>query len=138
MRAVFDTNVVISALVFGRRLSWLRRAWTSGAVIPIVCRETTAELLRVLSYPKFRLDAMEREILLGDYLPFAEIAVLPKPLPDLPAACRDRDDAVFLHLAIASHAELLVSGDSDLTVLADACPVESPETLRRLLGIEGE
>lgn len=74
MRAVFDTNVVISALVFGRRLAWLRRAWASGAVVPVVCRETAAELLRVPSYPKFRLDAMEREILLADYLPFAEVA----------------------------------------------------------------
>jgi putative PIN family toxin of toxin-antitoxin system len=136
MRAVFDTNVVISALVFGRRLNWLRRAWASGAVIPVVCRETAAELLRVLSYPKFRLDATEREILLADYLPFAETAVLPEPLPVLPAACRDRDDAVFLHLAVASRAELLVSGDSDLTLLADAHPIASPETLRQLLGIE--
>lgn len=134
MRAVFDTNVVISALVFGRRLLWLRRVWASGAVIPVVCRETAGELLRVLSYPKFRLDAMERENLLADYLPFAEIAVLPQPLPVLPAACRDRDDAVFLHLAIASRAELLVSGDADLTALAGAYRVASPEALRRLLG----
>lgn len=136
MRAVFDTNVVISALVFSRRLSWLRRAWATGAVIPVVCRETAAELLRVLSYPKFRLDAMERESLLADYLPFTEIAVLPHPLPVLPEACRDRDDAVFLHLAIASRAELLVSGDSDHAVLANAYPVASPESLRRSLGIE--
>jgi uncharacterized protein len=136
VRAVFDTNVVISALVFGRRLAWLRRVWAEGAVIPVVCRETTAELLRVLTYPKFRLGAMEREVLLADYLPFAEIATLPQPLPDLPAACRDRDDAVFLHLSIASHADLLISGDADLTVLAGAYPVASPETLRRSLDRE--
>jgi putative PIN family toxin of toxin-antitoxin system len=136
VRAVFDTNVVISALVFGRRLFWLRRAWASGTVCPVVCRETATELLRVLSYPKFCLGALEREILLADYLPFAEIAVLPQPLPDLPETCRDRDDAVFLHLAIASRAELLVSGDSDLTVLSDAYPIASPEILRQMLGIK--
>ena len=79
---------------------------------------------------------MEREILLADYLPFAEIAVLPASLPALPATCRDRDDAIFLHLAIASRAELLVSGDSDLAILADAYPVASPETLRQSLGID--
>ena len=134
MRAVFDTNVVVSALVFGRRLAWLRRAWASGAVTPVVCRETAAELLRVLSYPKFRLDGSERDVLLADYLPFAEIATLAEPLPVLPAVCRDRDDAVFLHLAIASRADLLVSGDTDLTVLAGAYQVASPEELRQLLG----
>ena len=133
MRAVLDTNVVISALIFGRRLLWLRRAWASGTVIPIVCRETVAELLRVLAYPKFRLDAAERETLLADYLPFADIVLLPDPLPDLPAACRDRNDAVFLHLAIASRAELLISGDDDVAVLAAAYPVASPAELRRRL-----
>lgn len=79
---------------------------------------------------------MERDILLADYLPFAEAAILPEPLPVLPVARRDRNDAVFLHLAIASRAELLVSGDADLTILADACPVALPGTLRQLLGID--
>jgi uncharacterized protein len=133
MRVVCDTNVVVSALVFGRRLRWLRQAWSSGEVIPIVCRETAAELLRVLAYPKFRLSATEREVLLGEYLPFAEVAHLPEPPPELPTACRDHSDAPFLQLALATHAELLISGDEDLTVLATAYPVASPATLRRLL-----
>ena len=136
VRAVFDTNVVVSALLFGRRLGWLRRAWATGAVTPIVCRETASELLRVLAYPKFRLNAGERETLLVDYLPFTETAVLPDPLPPLPLACRDRDDAVFLHLAIGSKADVLVSGDRDLAVLARAYVVISPGTLRRR--IEGD
>jgi predicted nucleic acid-binding protein len=100
---VFDTNVVVLALIFGRCLRWLRRAWVTGTVIPIVCRETAAELVRVLTYPKFLLDSDERETLLGDYLPFAEVAHLPDELPDLPLACRDRDDdLVVLAAAIGS------------------------------------
>ncbi|HEX7390784.1 MAG TPA: PIN domain-containing protein, partial [Acidiphilium sp.] len=95
MRAVFDTNIVVSALVFGRRLAWLRSAWANGAATPIVCRETATELVRVLGYPKFRLTPSEREVLLADYLPFAETARLPAPLPALPIACRDRDDVAF-------------------------------------------
>ncbi len=133
MRAVFDTNVVLSTLVFGRRLAWLRHAWASGAVTPILCRETAAELLRVLAYPKFRLDGAERDALLAEYLPFAEIVALPDPRPLVPVACRDRDDVMFLHLALASGAEVLVSGDKDLTVLAAAYPVVSPAMLRRRL-----
>jgi putative PIN family toxin of toxin-antitoxin system len=136
VRAVFDTDVVVSALVFGHRLRWLREAWASGAVSPIVCREAVAELLRVLVYPKFRLDAADRDALLADYLPFAEIVPLPNPRPDLPVACRDRNDAVFLHLAIVSRADVLVSGDADLTVLASAYPVVSPATLQQHLGTQ--
>lgn len=130
---MFDTNVVVSALIFGRRLQWLRRAWVTGAVIPVVCRETAAELVRVFTYPKFRLDLDERETLLGDYLPFAEVAYLPAELPELPLACRDRHDAIFLHLMIASRADLVVSGDYDLAVLAAAYPVVSPTTLQQRL-----
>lgn len=136
MRAVFDTNIVLSALIFGRRLLWLRRAWASAAVTPIVCRETVTELLRVLAYPKFRLDGAEREALLAEYLPFAETAHLRDAPPDLPLSCRDRDDVVFLRLALASRADLLVSGDQDLTVLASAYPVVSPAGLRQLLAPE--
>ena len=132
---VFDTNVVVSALVFGSRLAWLRQAWARGAVTPIVCRETVAELLRVLAYKKFRLDAVSRDLLLADYLPFVETAALPDTPPLLPLACRDRDDVVFLHLAIDSRADFLVSGDADLTVLASAYPVLSPAALRQRAAI---
>jgi putative PIN family toxin of toxin-antitoxin system len=123
VRAVFDTNVVVSALVFGRRLAWLRQAWASATVVPVVCRPTADELLRVLAYPKFHLGAAEQRLLLEDYLPFAEIVPLPDPPPALPVVCRDRDDAVFLQLALGAGAEVLVSGDADLAVLQGATPV---------------
>jgi putative PIN family toxin of toxin-antitoxin system len=115
VRVVFDTNIVLSALVFGRRLAWLRGAWARGVVVPVVCRETTAELLRVLSYPKFELTRTERGLLLAEYLPFAEVARLPASLPILPVACRDRDDVVFIQLAVAAKIDWLVSEDSRRT-----------------------
>lgn len=133
MRAVFDTNLVVSALLFGRRLRWLRRAWADGAVTPIVCRETVAELLRVMAYPKFRLGALDRETLLAEYLPVAEVVALSSPPPMLQVASRDSDDDIFLHLAVAGHADVLVNGDDDMIALAGAYPVVSPETLRDLL-----
>jgi uncharacterized protein len=116
VRAVFDTNVVVSALIFGRRLAWLRHTWASGKLTPVVCQETTSELLRVLAYPKFRLDAAERTALLENYLPYAEIVPLPDSLLRLPATCRDRDDLIFLRLSIAAGVPL-VTGDADFKVL---------------------
>jgi uncharacterized protein len=140
MRAVFDTNVVVSALVFGKRLAWLRHAWTVGVLVPVVCRPTAEELLRVLAYPKFRLDPAEQQVLLEGYLPYAEISHLPVPMPPLPVACRDRDDAVFLQLALAAEVNVLVSGDRDLAVLRDVLRpilVMSAAELRTVLG-EGQ
>ena len=123
MRAVFDTNIVVSALIFSGRLAWLRGAWASGTLAPVICRQTTAELLRVLAYPKFRLSAEDRAGLLEDYLPYAEIITLQDPVPPLAVTCRDRKDAIFLSLAIAAGIPLL-SGDADLTVLRRSVSVE--------------
>ncbi len=123
MRVVIDTNVVLSALVFKGRLGWLRGAWARREVVPLVCRETTTELLRVLGYPKFKLTPAEQKILIGDYLPFAEVVTLPDPLPDLPVSCRDLDDMIFIQLAVAGAAECLVSGDTDVAVLRSLAPI---------------
>jgi len=133
LRLVFDTNVVVSALVFSRRLAWLRLAWVSGVAVPVICRETAAELIRVIAYPKFRLDPAEQAALLTDYLPFAETARLPAALPSLPTACRDRTDMVFIQLAICAGVDALVSGDAELTELQLSIPVISAATLHGML-----
>ena len=62
-------------------------------------------------------------MLLEDYLPYAEIVTMPTKLPDLPIQCRDRDDAVFLNLAIIAQTPL-ISGDTDLTILKTSAPIE--------------
>ena len=70
IRAVLDTNVLVSALLFENgRLSWLRTSWQSSQVIPLLAQPTALELLRVLAYPKFKLLPQERDQLLGDLLP---------------------------------------------------------------------
>ena len=116
-RVVLDTNVVVSALLFERgRLSWLRPSWMAGDFRPLVSRATAAELLRVLSYPKFHLTDQEIEALLGDFLPFSEpveVKEAAAALPRLP----DPDDRIFLQLAEAGTAEFLVTGDQDLLAL---------------------
>lgn len=122
MRVVLDTNIVLSASVFRRgKLAWLRPAWESGLFVPLVNRETSKELLRVLTYPKFKLSATEIEYLFSCYLRYAEVITMQETLPTLPE-CRDTDDQVFLRLAIAAQADVLVTGDNDLLDLAGQTP----------------
>ncbi len=119
LRIVFDTNTVVSALLFrAGRLDWLREVWHEKTVIPLTNKATAQELYRVLSYPKFGLPEADREELLGDYLPFAELVKMPARLPTLPR-CRDADDQKFVELAHVAKASMLVTGDKDLPVLAD-------------------
>ena len=138
-RLVLDTNVLVSALLFhAGSLSWLRAAWQSETVQPLASRQTTAELIRVLAYPRFGLVEDERQDLLDDYLPWCETVAVPAPPPTVPR-CRDPFDHVFLELALAGRADALVSGDGDLLALAEAFPVPilvPAEARDRLLGSE--
>lgn len=119
-RAVLDTNVLISALLFrSGRLSWLRQAWQTMALRPVMAKPTTEELLRVLAYPKFRLTAAEVEALLEELLPWVEVFAAPIPSVVLRWTVRDPKDQIFLDLALAAGADLLVTGDTDLLVLSD-------------------
>jgi putative PIN family toxin of toxin-antitoxin system len=132
-RVVFDTAVVVSALVFPKgRLAWMRDSWRSRDVVPLVSRPTVEELIRVLAYPKFKLAGAEREDLLGDFLPYAEV---PKTKPSGAALprCRDPGDQMFIELADASNADAVVTGDDDLLVLARRfkIPILTPEAWRR-------
>jgi putative PIN family toxin of toxin-antitoxin system len=121
---MLDTNVVLSALVFASGpTARLRLAWQAGHCLPLVSRATAAELLRVLAYPKFKLGTAEREELLADYLPYAEVVTVPEPPPATPD-CRDPHDLPFLHLALAGRAQTLITGDQDLLVLAGLLPFE--------------
>jgi putative PIN family toxin of toxin-antitoxin system len=134
---VFDTNTVISSLLFSQgRLAWLRDAWRTQRLIPLVSEQTVSELLRVLAYPKFGLDPEDRIELLGDYLPFAEVITLSQVPEDLPE-CRDPFDQPFLELASIAAAEALVTGDHDILELKDALPFEvlTPMELMQRLGL---
>ena len=134
LRVVLDTNVVLSALVFGGGTAGrVRLAWQRGLIIPLASTATIQELVRVLAYPKFRLSAPEQQELLADYLPFVEVVDIPQPPPRVPD-CRDPMDLPFLYLAVAGKAKVLVSGDRDLLDITETfarysrCPIQSLES----------
>ena len=126
---------MLSALVFPRgRLTPLREAWQQGRCEPLVSKATVAELVRVLAYPKFRLDAGQQRELLADYVPYATAVAMPAKAPRTPD-CRDPFDVPFLQLAVAGKADALVSGDRDVVSLAGrlACAILTPEQFLKSL-----
>jgi uncharacterized protein len=135
-RIVFDTTTVVSALVFrAGAQSWLRSHWIESACVPLISQATAAELVRVLTYAKFRISPDDQRELLADYLPYCEVVSVKRKCP---VVCRDSRDQPFLELAYAGDAASLVSGDKDLLALAGRTRflIESPETYRRRMQSE--
>jgi len=115
IRAVLNTNVVISALLFSGPPSQLVPAWQSGRLRPVVSGPIFDEYLRVLAYPKFELTSAQiRGLVEEDLLPFIETTTA--PLAAIPRL-RDQDDAKFIVCATAAGARWLVGGDDDLLSL---------------------
>ena len=139
VRSVLDANALVSSqLLHTGKVSWLRGYWRQGRIRPFVSRETSAELIRVLAYPKFALSADDQRELLDDHLPCCGSV----DLPSRPAAapeCHDPFDRLFFYLALVGEADVLVTVDADILALANAFVVSilSPGSFRRkLLGEE--
>jgi putative PIN family toxin of toxin-antitoxin system len=123
VRVVFDTNTVVSALLFENgQLSWLRDHWRSSEVDPLVSKPTIDELIRVLAYPKFDLKKVDIEVLLADYLPFTS-AVTVTPQAQSPR-CSDVNDQMFVDLSIQGQADILVTGDRALLAMDIGITIE--------------
>ncbi len=117
IRAVLDTNVLVSALLFGGRLEGLRRAWRAGRLRLVLSRETADELLRVMAYPKFRLTRVEITSLFDtELLPFADVVELPAS-KRRQRWSRDPEDDKFIRCAQVGKCVRLVTGDDDLLSL---------------------
>jgi putative PIN family toxin of toxin-antitoxin system len=133
-RVVLDTNCIISALVFSRqKMAWLRHSWQKGEIRPLASKDTVTELMRVLTYPKFKLSQAEQMLLLADFLPYAEtvnIGTIPDTLPLL----RDKADQMFLILAVVGQAEVLVSGDADILEIKSSFQTPPIMTLTEFKG----
>ena len=137
MRAVIDTNVLLSALLWGGTPRALLEHVRNGTVTLISSQALLAELARVLERPKFDV------ILLRTYTPRAQslaevrqLAEVIDPPPLVQPVCRDPDDDAVLALAIASQADLVISGDDDLLSLGsfEGIPILTPtQALQRLL-----
>lgn len=111
-RVILDTNVLISALLFKGRLARLVELWKNGAIVPVISRETFAELRQALRYPKFALNEDEtRAIIEDEIIPFFDVVDVEEKVEGI---CRDSCDDMFLAAAVNARAAWVVTGDKDL------------------------
>ena len=86
--------------------------WQDRKIIPVISRETFAELRDVLQYPKFNLTDPEiLGIIESEILPYFDVVDLAQEIQNV---CRDPEDDKFLACAISAGVDYLVTGDRDL------------------------
>ncbi|HTZ87805.1 MAG TPA: putative toxin-antitoxin system toxin component, PIN family [Solirubrobacteraceae bacterium] len=135
VRAVIDVNVLVSAVRTPNGLCGrLLQAAIGGRWQPVVSPMLFEELEDVLARPAFR-DVIGEEAIdrfLAGLLAIVEWVEDPKGVAA--AVSRDPDDDYLVALANSARADLLLSGDRDLTEIADPpLPIETPgQFLQRL------
>lgn len=115
MRFVFDTNVIVSAVLLAASVprQAFDKAIDEGTILISV--PVLIELADVLSRKKLNQYLLEEERMrfLVALLKEAELIEITEEITD----CRDVKDNKFLELAIGGGADFIVSGDVDLLVL---------------------
>jgi hypothetical protein len=118
LRAVIDTNVIVSALIRPKAPTGvLWRRLGEGAFTAVFSPELIDEIAAVLGHPRIR----------------AKYRTIPKDLEDIAAlfalrgdlvtceerirVCRDPEDDFLVETAASGNADYLVTGDEDLLIL---------------------
>lgn len=119
MRVLFDTNVLVSGILFDGTPRSLMRAAIRGEVDLV----TSPHLLREpeeLLERKFDFAASSAAAIRSELESLAEVVVP----TDVPRICRDPDDDAVLAAALEGRAAFIVTGDGDLLVLGHHVGIE--------------
>lgn len=129
-RVVVDTNVVVSALLFGGISGKLTPLWKGRHIQPLCSKEIIDEYVRVLAYPKFKLTESEIEFLLSqEIVRWFEIVMVS---PGKPFVAADPSDDKFIWCALQGKADAIISGDEHLLHLTSSpIPILSPSRFLR-------
>ncbi len=131
-QVVLDTNVLISAIVFGGKPREVLQAVLSGQVRLILSDILIEELIGVLEGPKFRYPREATRIIEERLRDLAKIVT---PHLTIDRIVSDPDDNRVLECAVAGEADLIISGDSDLVTVGEfrGIPIWTPaDFLKRL------
>ena len=112
IRVVIDTNVYVSALIFGGKPAAVVGLAESGAFQVVVSGAIRDELARTLT-KKFGWSAERAERACRELWEEAWWILRPQEV----AASRDPHDNPILGCAVASRADAIITGDQDLLVL---------------------
>lgn len=111
LKAVFDTNILVSAWFWEGNESKLMESVEEGFIHGYSSKQLIEELCRILGYPKFNLSQDEVESIRSYYLLLFRIV---SPMQAVNIMLEDPSDNMVLECALEAEAEYIVSGDHHL------------------------
>jgi hypothetical protein len=137
MRVVLDTNVLLSAILFGGKPRHIVEAALAGLIRVSISEPILAELKGVLQRPKF---GFTPEIVQGIVSELTSIAEWVIPQTHFHLVEDDPADNHVIDCAIAAEADYLVTGDRHLLQIEECgkTRIVNPDTFVRMLEKETE
>jgi putative PIN family toxin of toxin-antitoxin system len=141
IRAIFDTNVLVSYLLTHRPpvATLIDRHLAQEDFVLVTAPALLEELDRVLRYPKLHryYTDSERTRFVALLVALSDVVELPEPIPRI---CRDPADDRVIACAVAGNAGIIVTGDHDLLALerAGRISIQSPTQFVEMLGRSGK
>lgn len=118
MRVVLDTNVVVSALLWGGTPFQLLHAATEGQIVLATSPALLDELRSVLNRSHLTARLLSKRSSVAQAIElYSQLTLLVSPLSTPRVVPADPDDDQVIACAIAAHASIIVSGDTDLLSL---------------------
>lgn len=110
-RVVVDTNIFVSALLWGGNPQKVILAWLDDAIYLLLSPFLASEIIVTLAHFGLPPSDLKR---IEEILESHTIKIIPKKLVTV---CRDPKDNNILDLCVAGRADYLITGDKDLLVL---------------------
>jgi putative PIN family toxin of toxin-antitoxin system len=129
-RVVLDTNVLISALLFKKKLGIICNLIDEGKIIPCFTKTTFLELQTTLQHPKFKLLFKEASFSPKQLIDaIKEKSIIHSDPKRIPKVSRHFPDNFILPSALSCSASFIVSGDKHLLSLKEfkEIPIFSPK-----------
>ena len=111
-KVVLDTNVLISSLLKPKsKARDIYRLVLRGEIELYTSVDLISELSRVLEYPKFKFEKLQKEVFLKNLMKVATVLVDPKLRVNV--IKEDPPDNKLLECAVEAKADYLISGDNE-------------------------
>ena len=116
MRVVFDTNIIISGLLFPGKQRHLLNYVIDHTLELIISHPIIEEINDVINRDKFKV---HRELSIITVAEIIELAKLVYPTMKLNIVENDPDDNAILECAVEGGAQYIITGDSDLLIIKE-------------------